>query len=250
MTNEKEINFKGLYIILLIACLITALIIMKHCKKIDTLQQINTIYSHLDDSLKYYKNKYGEATTQISLLQGNSVDLILSIKSKDKTIQWLQQEVNKYKGNVSNGGTIGVIGTSTTFSATTASTIELSPVMNTKFDSFPTYNTTNKDTTWIKYYIAANKDSTNFKLEVKNKYTIVIGEEKVKGHLFKKNPIAFITNLNPYTSITDLKVYQVTNKVNKRISLGIGGGYCIPLFTFKPEPYIGVGIHYNIINLW
>ena len=250
MINEKETKFKRLYIVLLIACLLTVLIVMRYCNKVNNLQQVNNIYSHLDDSLKHYKNKYGEATTQVSLLQGNNVDLILSVKSKNKTIQWLQDEVKKHKGSIDGGGDIGVIGTNTTFSATTTSTVSFSLLNNGKIDSLPTYKTNNKDTTWIKYYIAATKDSIHLNLEVKNKYTIVIGEERVKGTLFKKNPIAFITNLNPYTSITDLKVYQVTNNVRKRLSIGVGGGYCIPLFTFTPQPYIGIGIHYNILNLW
>lgn len=236
------------YLILLVVCVLTVAIILQKCDKKSEDGQVLTLYEHADDSLKYYKNKYGESTASMSLLQGTNANQLLQLKTNNETVKWLQQELGKYKDNVNGGGTIGVIGTVTNFSSTTTTSVTNHPVNNGY--SLPTYETESKDSTWIKYKIVANSDSTHLDLKVKNKYTIVVGEEKVKGKLFKKQPVAFVTNKNPYTQITEMKVYEVTNKVRKRISLGVSAGYCVPLFSFKPQPYIGVGVSYNIINLW
>lgn len=234
------------YLILLVACVLTVLIVMKQCKKDDTIVQTNTLYEHANDSVSYYKDKYNNQVASTYLLQGTNTALLLNLKTTNETVKWLQQEVRDNKDKVKDGGTIGVIGTSTNFTATTSTTVL--PLSNGETN--PTYITQQTDSTWIVYKIIAKKDSTKFNLKVKNKYTVVFGEEKIKGKLFKKQPVALVTNKNPYTQVTEMKVFEVTNKVRKRISLSVGAGYCVPLFTFKPQPYIGVGVHYNIINLW
>lgn len=244
--NKRDYVSIGVIIVL-------AIFVFRGCSKELEAEQYKVLNEHLEDSVKHTINKYGEAQATISLLQGENAEMLLEQKSTDKTVKWLQEELTKYKSNVKNGGTVGVIGTVTTFSGTTTTTVSFSPVIDGKRDTLPTYKTVGKDSTWIKYSITANADSTHLDLQVKNKYTIVIGEEKTKveGKLFKRNkPVAFVINKNPYTQVTEMKVYEVTNKVKKRISLNVSAGYCVPLFSFKPQPYIGVGVGYNILNLW
>jgi hypothetical protein len=234
------------YLILLVALLLGILIFMKQCNKQSDIVQTNTIYEHIGDSTIHYKNKYNEQVSKVSLLQGSNEKLLLSIVSTNKTINWLQQEVDRYKGNIHNGGNVTVIGDNTTYTATTSTSVIISPVNNK--DSLPTYKTESKDTTWIKYKITANKDSTNLQLKIKNQYTVIIGQEKIS--LFKKTPIVFVTNKNPYTLITELKAFKVESKLRNHVGMGLQAGYGIGLFTYKPEPFIGIGIHYNILNLW
>lgn len=236
------------YMILLVACVLTVLIVMKQCKGKGNVIQSNVLYEHINDSTKYYKDKYNNEVASTYLLQGTNTALLLNLKTNNETIKWLQQEVRDNKDKVKDGGTIGVIGANTSFTSTSTTTVipNNSPVNICN----PTYVAESKDTTWYKYYITSNKDSTKLNLKVKNKYTVVFGQEKVKGKLFKKQPVALVTNKNPYTHVTEMKVYEVVNKTPKRVSISVGAGYCIPLFTFKPQPYIGVGVHYNIINLW
>ena len=239
---KTEIS-RTMYLILLVVAVFVVLIKCKQCKS-DNIEIVNDLYVHADDSLRYYKNKYGAATASISVLQGEHADDLLKIKSSNSTVIWLQSELGKYKSNIKNGGTIGVIGTNTSYTSTSTTTV--SPV--NIGDSLPTYTSNNKDTTWIKYSIISNKDSTTLELKVKNKYTLVVGEEKVG--LFKRKPVAFITNQNPYTQVTEMKIYNVTNKVRKRVSISIQGGYGIGLFNIKPQPYVGIGVGYNLLNLW
>lgn len=234
------------YMILLIVCVLTVLIVMKQCSKNSRLIESTTLYEHANDSISYYKDKYNNQVASTYLLQGTNTALLLNMKTNNETIKWLQQEVKDNKDKVKNGGTVGVIGTNTSFTNTSSTTVTIDPV-NT---GNRIYETTNKDTTWIVYKIVSKKDSTTLKLKVKNKYTIVFGEEKIKGKLFKKQPIALVTNKNPYTQVTEMKVFEVTNKTKKRVSINVSAGYCIPLFNLKPQPYIGAGIGYNLINLW
>lgn len=234
------------YLILLIVCVLTVAIIVQRCDNKSNVVQTNTLYEHANDSITYYKDKYNNQVASTYLLQGTNTALLLNLKTNNETIKWLQQEVKDNKDKIKNGGTVGVIGTTTNFTATTATTIL--PLSNGEVN--PTYITQQTDSTWIVYKIVAKKDSTKFDLKVKNKYSVVFGEEKVKGKLFKKQPVALVTNKNPYTQVTEMKVFEVTNKVRKRVSINVSAGYCIPLFSFKPQPYIGAGIGYNLINLW
>lgn len=234
------------YVLLLIALIFTVLICMKYCKKTENIVKINTIYEHINDSITHYKNKYNEQVNKTSLLQGDNIKLLINIKTNNKSIISLQKEVKQYKNQVKDGGNVTIIGDNTTFTATTATSITISPVNKT--DSLLVYSTENKDTTWIKYKIVANKDSTNIQLKIKNEYTVVIGEEKIS--LFKKTPIVLVTNKNPYTFINELKAFKVESKIRNHVGIGIQAGYGIGLFTYKPEPFIGIGIHYNLLNLW
>ena len=234
------------YMILLTACVLTVLIVNQQCTKTDKFEQSNNLYEHINDSTKYYKDKYNNEIASTYLLQGTNTALLLNLKTTNEIIKWLQQEVKDNKDKVKDGGTIGVIGTNTTFTATTATTVI--PVNNG--DTNPTYITEQTDSTWIVYKIIAKKDSTKFNLKVKNKYSVVFGEVKIKGKWFKKQPVALVTNKNPYTHVTEMKVFEVKNNTKKRVSLNVSAGYCIPLFNLKPQPYIGIGIGYNLLNLW
>jgi len=84
-------------------------------------------------------------------------------------------------------------------------------------------------------------------LKVKNRYDIVIGFEKTK--MFKpKKPYVIVTNHNPYSMTKDLRTYQVKGYEPKRFGIGLNAGYGIGL-DLKPQPYIGVGLNFNIIEL-
>jgi hypothetical protein len=57
-----------------------------------------------------------------------------------------------------------------------------------------------------------------------------------------------VTNDNPYSKVTEMLAYKVTTPKPKHFGLGITGGYGLDLLNFKPVPFIGVGISYNIIK--
>lgn len=242
-------NFEKIAFILIIIILFFVGLKMCGDKKLKQKETINIYESINNDSLIHYRNKYDEATSSISILQGNNTDLIKNIKTKDKTINWLKEEVEKYKKNIKNSGSVTVIETNTNFNGTTPTTVISTPIIK---DSIvyekQTFETDSKDTTWIKYHIKSNSDSTSIKLKIKNQYTVVIGEEKV-GFL-KKRPVVLVTNKNPYSTVSQLRTYEVINNYRNKITLGLQAGYGLGLLNFKPQPFIGIGINYKLLGLW
>ena len=104
---------------------------------------------------------------------------------------------------------------------------------------------------WIDAMFGFNRGFSYLDVNIKNKYEIVMGFEG--GNLFKRGiPYATITNLNPYTSTKEMRVYQVRVPKQKRFGLGFqagfGGIYDIQHKSIGYGPYIGIGINYNVIN--
>lgn len=99
---------------------------------------------------------------------------------------------------------------------------------------------------WITGWMAMSEDTSILELNIKNDFIVALGYEK--RNLFKRD-IAFasITNLNPYTKTTDLKVYKVALPKPKRFGLGIGI-YGVVTSDFHFSPAIGAGLQYNLIR--
>lgn len=234
-------------LIIVIVFFISFIIGLKYCKK--PIKESNTIYSHLEDTIKKYKNKNGELVSSISLLQASNVNTLLEIKSKDKTIQWLQSEVLLNKDKIKNGGSVSVVGTEVIFTGTNGTVINSNPSKPIKIGDtlyvFPEYLSFSKDSTWIKYKIVANKDSTNLDLKVTNKYSVIIGEKRDKWYS-KKYPVVEVTNKNPYDNIKTLRAFEVKNNQKTRLGLGLSAGWGVSPKSI--QPYIGVGINYTLIK--
>ena len=104
---------------------------------------------------------------------------------------------------------------------------------------------------WIDAMFGFNKGFSYLDLKIKNKYEIVMGFEG--GNIFKRGiPYATLTNLNPYTSTKEMRVYQVRVPKQRRFGVGLqagfGGVYDIQQKSIGYGPYVGLGINYNIIN--
>lgn len=99
---------------------------------------------------------------------------------------------------------------------------------------------------WIQGYMQMSKDTSILDLNIKNDFVVAIGFEK--RNFWKRDiPFAQITNLNPYTKTTDMKVYKVSMPKVKRFGLGIGV-YGVLTTDFKFTPAIGAGLQYNLIR--
>ena len=104
---------------------------------------------------------------------------------------------------------------------------------------------------WIDATFGFNKGFSYLDVNVKNKYEIVMGFEGKS--IFKRGvPYATIKNLNPYTETKEMRVYQVTMPKQKTLGIsiqaGFGGVYDMKSESLGYGPYIGLGVHYNIIN--
>lgn len=193
--------------------------------------------------MRSYRDKDSLNIAVIEVFQSDKGKDLLKIKSQDSSILFLQLEVKRYKSQIKEpGSSVTTITNSTDLHGSTptiVTSVKPTVTVDTK-PVFPTYSA-NKSNDWIKLYIEARHDSTHFDLKVINKYSVVIGYDK-------KVPFAQVKNFNPYTETTDLRTFQVSVPKPKRISLGVHAGYGIVGMGFGP--YIGVGVNYDLINLW
>ena len=112
-----------------------------------------------------------------------------------------------------------------------------------------TYNSKFDLNGWVWGNVSANKDSTSISLKYKDKFDIVLGEEK-QGFLGmgKAKPFAEITSHNPYTSIKTFRTYEVESKRVKKIGIGPGVYYGVGT-GFVPQVFVGIGIQLNLIRI-
>ena len=154
------------------------------------------------------------------------------------TITKLQEEVRNAKKQVKEpGSSVTVVDNNTHVSGSTNTTV----ILPTKPTESPIYETkpSIKDE-WISLYIKATAKDISYDLTVRNQYSVVIGQEKGKN-------FAQVHNFNPHTETSDIKTYQVTVPKQKRLGIGIQGGY--GLGAGGLTPYIGVGLSYNLFYL-
>ena len=237
---------KGLTYLVFIAVGIIIALLFKGCD--DGTKEQLTIYEHLEDSTQFFKNKYNEAVGRNTVLESSSVSNFLAIQTKNAEILELQKRVKDYKDKIKNNGSVTNFSSNTTIDNTTSTTVtDTLPVM---IDSvphyFPKYSTTYSDE-WINYSINATKDSIGVKLNTKDKYSVIIGEERPK--MFKKKvPFVEVISESPYTELKSVKTYRVTEKRRpNRVSISVQGGYGYTLFGLSP--YVGVGMSFNLLNI-
>lgn len=196
------------------------------------------------DELEVSKNKLGQETASIKVLQAENEKALLKLEAKDSVIIWLQRAVKEYKGAVNTA--IVLRNQSQSKGATETAVIRDTVIINgeTKIADFYETKWSNK---WEDGYILARPDSIYRDIKVKNDYQITLGS--VKNGWFKpKEYEVQILNLNPNTTTKELRSFQVKQQP-KRIAIGLQAGYGLGLLDFKTQPYVGVGIQYNIIGV-
>jgi len=195
--------------------------------KKDAISNINALNSKVVET----KNKLGEVSHKTEILQTENTKLLENVNVKSKENKRLKTLVKKYKSEIKKGGSVTVFN----------DTIVIEKTTNV---------VKNKDTTTFGYvdkWLSLSgivTDSLKFKLDFKNEYSLIIGEERKT--LFKKVPFALITNRNPYATITTLKTYKVKNN-KKKIQIGFSAGYGIFINNgVQLGPGVIAGINYNL----
>lgn len=198
----------------------------------------------ITDELEVSKNKLGQETASIKVLRAEKEATLLKLEAKDSAIIWLQRAVKEYKGAVN---TAIVLRNATQSKGATETVVIRDTVKvggETQIADFYETKWSNK---WEDGYILARPDSIFRDIKVKNDYQITLGS--VKNGWFKpKEYEVQVLNLNPNTSTRELRSFQVTNKP-KRISIGLQAGYGVGLLDFKTQPYVGLGVQYNLIGV-
>lgn len=220
----------SIIIVILIAAI--ALLSVKTCKSIQKEKETLSLIESMNDTIKVWKDKDGLSHSKISALETQNVNDFLKLKSKDEEIIRLQESVREYKSKIKNGGSVTNITSNT--NAVIKSPVETTLPPNTVVKPgekliYPTYSSKFNLDGWIWGDMTANKDSMTLRPNIKNEYTVVIGEDKTGFlGLGKRKTFVEVKNLNPYTETTSLRTY-INTKPKPKLGLGVYTGYGIQL---------------------
>lgn len=204
------------------------------------LKDIQAKYSLATEEMISWKNSDSTTTARLYTVTNDNYRQFLKIKSQDSTIIKLQEEVKKHKKNIKEpGSSVTVIDNNTHINGSTDTHVT-NPIKDTTAVA-PIYETKPPiHDEWISLYIKATSSKISYDLNVRNQYSVVIGQEG------KKN-FAEVKNFNPYTETTSIRTYQVTVPKQKRLGVGVQAGY--GLGAGGATPYIGVGMSYNLFYI-
>jgi hypothetical protein len=169
------------------------------------------MYAAMNDTIRFERNSRLELEGKIDVITTESNNTFLQVKSKDSSIIALQNQVQYYKSLLKHNGSVSNVST-----VTIVDTIIHTDTISNVTDTF-NINLDKLFNNWITGYIAGNHNNTRLAFNVKNEFSVIIGYES-QGIFKKDKPVAIITNANPYTKTTALRVYSVQD--NNKISTG------------------------------
>ena len=219
MTDTIYKIIKGIAIVAFVASFIHS-----NQKTNETLEMVNA----LQDTVKVYTDEYGDKITEISQIRTSDPKVFVNVKTDDKRVQELQAEVDKYKSQLEQGGSV------TQFESSTHINTPL--ILSTTEDG--KIKGTASDSTW--YQLETTFDPISKQVEsdvkIKNDYTVAIVEDD--GQVVVK-----IKNRNPYSTEGEVRTYAKLPKDEKKWGIG-------PFVGYDPikGSTIGVGISYHIFE--
>jgi hypothetical protein len=182
------------------------------------LSEINNMYKVSHDSMITYRNSLGQQVSKSEVLQASNNKYFLQLKSSDSLILQLQDAVkseSKKRREVEvaiafRDKTISILKDSLT-------NLVIGGTVEHRGDSTFIYPIYQKiiSSRWRYENIKLGKNIFEDSLSIFNEYSIVVGSEP--DGWFKRKPYALITNLNPSSETTAMKVYQKTPVTNKTL---------------------------------
>lgn len=184
-------------ILIVISTLATVISSLKSCTKESASQNF---VSALQDSLKVEKNKNGQLVSSISVLQVDNTNTLLAIKTKDKTLLKLQEELKKTKK-----ANVTVVETNTS--------IHESLVVDNSKTKF------NFENQWIELK-GETSPNPYFDLIINNKPVI-------KQYVEDGKMVVEYSDENPYVSVTNMRSFSPLPKktIFDKIKIGPGISY-------------------------
>ena len=243
--NKKDLIFGGVIVILLgVAILLFSLLSEKRS---DYKEQVE-LYNSITDTVKFYRNKDSLNVAKIQVMQTDKESDFLKIKNLTGTNLELQNLIRNKDKKIKDLNTALIHKDETVYVDTLRMYYPIGGDTIIFSQSVLLDTVNNK---WINAKYGFNKGLSYLDLRVYNEYQITIGYEG--GNLFKKGtPYGIVTNMNPYTSTKDMRVYQVSVPKQKRMGIsfqtGFGGVYDMKNSNISYGPYIGLGLNYNIIK--
>lgn len=218
-------------ILSIVAIFVLAWFFMQTCEGKKRAEKIN---EQSKDSVTIFKDKYNREHAVISVLEGSVSDLKNLNSTKDSSLKKLQALVDKktrsaivFNTTTHNNGSSPTTVITTTIAGEHHITFDAN---NNAIDSADinlvpcpvlTYSTEVNDT-WFKGTITASKDSIRYKLKTFNEYNIKETYAREKFWKEKQGKVE-ITNLNPNTSTTDVKMFKLANPKLRRGFIFIAG---------------------------
>lgn len=241
MSNTTK---KNIYIIIFILALIGVIFVLLNMYKEEKdkkEEQISLIES-ANDTIQFWKTKEGKNAAKISVLETMSSKTFLAFQSQDETIRELQKLVKDNNKLFKNSkGSASIIKSETNIDATGATTV--TPGAN----GDPIYSA-NISNEWYNIKTIASKDTTLVNLKTTHSLKLVMGEES-QGFWKPKKTFATAFDENPYSNITDMRIYNVTSNT-KRFAVGpnVGGSALFYDGNVKIGWSVGVGVTYSLIR--
>ena len=216
-------------------------------KRSDYKEQVE-LYNSITDTVKFYRNKDSLNVAKIQVMQTDKESDFLKIKNLTGTNLELQNLIRNKDKKIKDLNTALIHKDETVYVDTLRMYYPIGGDTIIFSQSVLLDTVNNK---WINAKYGFNKGLSYLDLRVYNEYQITIGYEG--GNLFKKGtPYGIVTNMNPYTSTKDMRVYQVSVPKQKRMGIsfqtGFGGVYDMKNSNISYGPYIGLGLNYNIIK--
>lgn len=222
----------------LTAIVILIIVLFRQCEATKTVENLHIAN---EAKLELYKNKDGTQTAKIRTLETKSHKDFIKFKSQDSTIQRLQEILKDRKKDIGEHGSITIVKGTTKVDTVYVTNVEY-------IDSLPVYKGKFNLGGWVIGTTVAKYDETSISLSVKNSIEIVLGDEKTGFlGLGPTIPFAEVTNLNPYSEITDLRTYRGKPQPARRLGVGPVVAYGIGS-GFTPQVFVGVGVTYSLIR--
>lgn len=242
MTTQRKKN--KIWNIIGIACMIVLASFLM--KSYHTNRMESDMHKAIRDTLKTFRDINGHQRAIISTIEAEKTELFLEVDSRDTTIQRLQQAIEKYKKEGFSGkpgSSVTVVSGNTSFKGSAPTQVDEASIIPLDY-FFPTYRSRFNLDEWVTGNIVATKDSTTIDLNIRNEFDFIIDYEPT-GFLGAGKPKATsqFVSLNPYTTVNELRTFQVSQPpaINMVIgpSLGYGfGGW-----------FAGVTVTYPLIKL-
>lgn len=196
-----------------------------------TTDKYETNIKALNDTIRYYKSKSGNTVAQTSAFIVDNSKEIKELKEelynalKEMKIQNTTVAAMQFSGEVDNGA-------KDTVYEIKHDTIQNGFIKDFSFSD--KYRELNGKVTYIPDTLAVDITSDKIFFD----YTVAID---------KKNQVKIMSN-NPYVKYNEISGFTLTKKKQKRFGIGPQIGYGYNFNGSKFNPYIGIGISYNLIT--
>ena len=177
-------------------------------------EEQSSLITAFQDSIKYYKDKDGNNSSEIALLEVSKENLLKIIGKSDAQLTKL----------LKNGASSGTV-----FNQTT----KFDTIVTVKRDTVNgviEYSNLIKNN-WIDLQVKVKDDSLQTFLETRDSLTVSF--QKVKqGFLKPKKSVVIVTNANPYVKTTGLRSFDIPQKKSNLkfwfgVGIGAGAGYLL-----------------------